>query len=120
MLFVFIFEDALNRIEKIIGEHSLEQKKTKPRLSFNPKLALIGPGTTGPRCKGYERGCDSWNISGLESLANFVSSCQKTWCKEPKELNERLKQIQFQQKFDCFCGNMLQHNWPHVPLELCF
>ena len=48
MLFVFIFEDALNRIEKVIGEHSLEQKKKKPRSRFNPRLALIDLGTTGP------------------------------------------------------------------------
>ena len=41
--------DALKRIEKIIRENAFEQKKKKPRLKFNPGLALIGLRTTGPR-----------------------------------------------------------------------
>ena len=41
--------DALKRIEKIIQENAFEQKEKKPRLKFNPGLALIGLRTTGPR-----------------------------------------------------------------------
>ena len=40
--------DALKRIEKIIRESAFEQKKEKPRLKFNPGLALIVLRTTGP------------------------------------------------------------------------
>ena len=40
--------DALKRIEKIIQENAFEQKEKKPRLKFNPGLALIGLRTTGP------------------------------------------------------------------------
>ena len=35
---------------KIIQENACDQKKKKPRLKFNPRLALIGLETTGPRC----------------------------------------------------------------------
>ena len=41
--------DALKRIEKIIRENASEQKKKKPRIKFNPGLALTGLRTTGPR-----------------------------------------------------------------------
>ena len=41
--------DALKRIEKIVGENAFEQKKKKPRLKFNPGLALIGLRITWPR-----------------------------------------------------------------------
>ena len=34
------------KIEKIIQENSFEQKKRKPRLKFNPGLALISLQTT--------------------------------------------------------------------------
>jgi len=40
--------DALKRIERIIGENAFEQKKKKPGIKFNPRLALIGLRTTGP------------------------------------------------------------------------
>ena len=40
--------DTLKRIEKIIRESAFEQKKEKPRLKFNPGLALIVLRTTGP------------------------------------------------------------------------
>ena len=35
-------------MEKIILENAFEQKEKKPRLRFNPGLALIGLQTTGP------------------------------------------------------------------------
>ena len=34
---------------KIIWENAFEQKNIKPRLNFNPWIALIGFQTTGPR-----------------------------------------------------------------------
>ena len=37
------------RMEKIIRENAFEQKKKKPRLKFNPGLALIDLRTAGPR-----------------------------------------------------------------------
>ena len=37
------------KIEKIIRENAFEEKKKKPRLKFNPELALIDLRTTGPR-----------------------------------------------------------------------
>ena len=40
--------DALERREKIIQENAFKQKKKKPRLKFNPGLALICLQTTGP------------------------------------------------------------------------
>ena len=40
--------DAVKRIEKIIRESAFEQTKGKPRLRFNPGLALIVLRTTGP------------------------------------------------------------------------
>ena len=40
--------DALKRIEKIIRKNAFEQNKKKPGLKFNPGLALVGLGTTGP------------------------------------------------------------------------
>ena len=40
--------DTLKRIEKIIRENAFGQKKKKPRLKFNPGLALIDLRTTGP------------------------------------------------------------------------
>ena len=43
--------DALKRIEKIILKNAFEQKKWKPRLKFNPGLALIDLRTTGPWSK---------------------------------------------------------------------
>ena len=36
-------------IEKIIRESAIDKKKKKPRLKFNPGLALTGVRTTGPR-----------------------------------------------------------------------
>ena len=36
------------KIEKIIRESAFEVKKKKPRLKFNPGLALIDLRTTGP------------------------------------------------------------------------
>ena len=49
--------DTLKRIEKIIRESAFEQKKGKPRLKFNPGLALIVLRTTaGALCK-YPTGC---------------------------------------------------------------
>jgi len=41
--------DALKRIEKIIRDNASEQKKKKPRLKFNPELALTGLRTTRDR-----------------------------------------------------------------------
>ena len=41
--------DALKRIEKIIRENASGQKKKKPRLKFNPGLALIQREQLGPR-----------------------------------------------------------------------
>ena len=49
--------DALKRREKIIRENAFEQKKKKPGLKFNPRLAPIGLPTTGP-----------WMISAVEVL----------------------------------------------------
>ena len=40
--------DALKRREKIVQENAFKQKKKKPRLKFNPGLALICLQTTGP------------------------------------------------------------------------
>ena len=37
------------KIEKIIRESAFDKKKKKPRLKFNPGLALTGVRTTGPR-----------------------------------------------------------------------
>ena len=37
------------RIEKIIRESAFDEKKKKPGLKFNPRLALTGLGTTGAR-----------------------------------------------------------------------
>ena len=39
---------TLKRIEKIIQENAFDQKKKKPRLNFNPWLALTRFRTTGP------------------------------------------------------------------------
>ena len=41
--------DALKRIEKIIQDNASEQKKKKPRLKFNPGLALTDLRATRPR-----------------------------------------------------------------------
>jgi len=41
--------DALRRREKIIQENTFKQTKKKPRLKFNPGLALNCLQTTGPR-----------------------------------------------------------------------
>ena len=35
------------KIEKITQENAFDKKKKKPRLKFNPGLALTGVGTTG-------------------------------------------------------------------------
>lgn len=113
-------EDALKIIEKIVGEHSLEQQKKKPRLRFNPRLALISLQTTEPWHKGYEKRCDPNDISGLESLANFVFSCQKPDVKSQQGWMRGLNKFSSSESLICFCGNMLHCNWPHVPLELCF
>ena len=43
--------DNLNRIEKTIRESPFDEKKKKPRLKFNPGLALTGVRTTGPGLK---------------------------------------------------------------------
>ena len=43
--------DALKKIEKIFRENASEQKKKKPRLKFNPGLALTDLRTTGPRVR---------------------------------------------------------------------
>ena len=40
--------EALKRREKITQENAFEQKKKKPQLKFNPRLALISLQTTGP------------------------------------------------------------------------
>ena len=48
LLLTIWWMDAVKRIEKIIRENAFEQKKKKPRLKFNPGLALIGLRTTGP------------------------------------------------------------------------
>ena len=45
--------DALKRIQKIIRENALEQKKKKPRLKYNPGLALIGLRTTWSRVQPF-------------------------------------------------------------------
>ena len=37
------------RIEKIIRESAFDEKKKKPGLKFNPRLALTGLRTTGAR-----------------------------------------------------------------------
>ena len=36
------------KIEKITQENAFDKKKKKPRLKFNPGLALTGVRTTGP------------------------------------------------------------------------
>ena len=41
--------DTLKRIEKIIPESAFDNKKKKPGLKSNPRLALTGVQTTGPR-----------------------------------------------------------------------
>ena len=43
---------TLKRIEKIVGENAFDEKKKRPRLKFNPGLALISLQTTGPRILG--------------------------------------------------------------------
>ena len=40
-LFTIWWLDALKRIKKIIQENVFKQNKKKPRLKFNPGLALI-------------------------------------------------------------------------------
>ena len=40
------------KIEKIIRESASDKKKKKPRLKFNPRLALTAVRTTGPRHSG--------------------------------------------------------------------
>ena len=45
------FDDCvatLKRIEKIVQENAFDEKKKRPRLKFNPGIALIGLRTTGP------------------------------------------------------------------------
>ena len=62
-------------IEKIIRENAFGQKKKKPRLKFNPGLALIDLRTTGPRVKKLHARELSRNqsILGIVRLANRVA-----------------------------------------------
>ena len=54
-LFFFAFKlmigysDTLKRKEKIIRKSAFDNKKKKPGLKFNPRLALTDVRTTGPR-----------------------------------------------------------------------
>ena len=47
--FFFWGLDTLKRIEKIIRGNAFDKKKKNPGLKFNPRLALTGVRTTGPR-----------------------------------------------------------------------
>ena len=76
------------KIEKIIRESAFDKKKKKPRLKFNPGLALIGVQTTGPRCVTSIIMCKKWegkwkgklvqlnpdffNLSGRGKLAKLL------------------------------------------------
>ena len=37
------------KVEKIVRENAFDDEKKRPRLKFNPGLALMGLRTTGPR-----------------------------------------------------------------------
>ena len=63
---------ALKRIDKIIQESAIEQKKEKPRLKFNPGLALIVLRTTGPR--GIYQG---FFVLGEGTIHDFVLSSKE-------------------------------------------
>ena len=56
--------DAVKRREEITRENTFEQKEKKPGLEFNPGLALIGLGTTGPRSENGRENNIFWSEIG--------------------------------------------------------
>ena len=62
---------SLKRIEKIIRKSAFDKKIKKPRLKFNPGLALTGVRTTGPRMQKVSRNEKSWR---LKSVIQFKES----------------------------------------------
>ena len=68
------------KIEKIIQENAFDKKKKKPRLKFNPGLALTGVRTTGP-----------WRL-GLRAplVARFKSTSPKVLIKTLNCLGTKL------------------------------
>ena len=103
--------DALKKINKIIQENSFEQKKRKPRLKFNPGLALISLRTTGPSSlrpgtKGFT--CGKWIIDynfGIDDGAELKFGTHK----EPIVLNI-LKYINIVLISNAIC----QLEWPSL------
>ena len=70
---------TLKRIEKIVRENAFDERKKRPGLKFNPRLALIGLRTTGP-----------W-ISTIKIVEKYETA---NWSlrQGDEEVNKRIKQ----------------------------
>ena len=81
--------ETLKRIEKIIPQSAFDKKIGKPRLNFNPGLALTGIRTTGPRALSFfstlfDTPVDRCSVSVMPWKWNFSSSasinCKASSC----------------------------------------
>ena len=66
------------RIEKIIRESAFDEKKKKPGLKFNPRLALTGLRTTGTGHPSLILRCESTGEFSF-CLAIIFYACICTW-----------------------------------------
>ena len=66
--------DALKRIEKIIRKNAFEPKKNKPRLKFNPGLALIAFEQLGPEdLETFDVETETGITESQEAIDDFIN-----------------------------------------------